>query len=116
MENNTEYLRHKAYQEGLKFKNSGLEEEVIYAKLEKQGIPLALAKEVAKNIVIERNKYNKEDLLDYKNYKKLGLVIIAIGILASIIAYIFTGRIIVAVEVLIVGIITTIIAHLMTKK
>ena len=116
MENNTEYLRQKAYQEGLKFKNSGLEEEVIYAKLEKQGVPITLAKEVAKNVVIERNKLNKEDISDYKNYKKLGIVIIAIGILASIIAYIFTERIIVAVEVLVVGIITTTIAHLLTKK
>ena len=116
MENNNEYSKHKAYHEGLKFKNSGLEEEVIYAKLEKQGIPIDLAKEVAMNVVIERNKYNKEDLSDYKNYKKLGIVIIVIGILASIIAYIFTERIIVAVEVLVVGISTAIIAHLMTKK
>jgi len=35
MENNNEYLKHKAYHECLKFKNYGLKEEVIYAKLEK---------------------------------------------------------------------------------
>ena len=111
MENNNEYLKNKAYHEGLKFKNSGLEEEVIYAKLEKQGIPIDLAKEVARNVVIERNKYSKEDIKDYKNYKKLGIVFIVIGILASIIAYIFTGIISVAVGVLVVGISTAIIAH-----
>ena len=37
MKNIREQLKHKAYLEGLKFKNSGLEEDVIYAKLEKRG-------------------------------------------------------------------------------
>ena len=86
VDNTSDSIRRKAYHEGLKFKNSGLEEVVIYAKLEKQGIPIDLAKEVAMNVVIERNKYNKEDIEDYKNYKKLGIVFIVIGILASIIA------------------------------
>ena len=104
-------MKRRAYQEGLKYKNSGLEEVVIYAKLEKQGIPIDLAKEVAMNVVIERNKYNKEDIEDYKNYKKLGIVFIVIGLLASIIAYILTGIISVAVGVLVVGFSTAIIAH-----
>ena len=111
VDNTSDSIRRKAYHEGLKLKNSGLEEVVIYAKLEKQGIPIDLAKEVAMNVVIERNKYNKEDIEDYKNYKKLGIVFIVIGILASIIAYIFTGIISVAVGVLVVGISTAIIAH-----
>ncbi len=111
VDNTSDSIKRKAYHEGLKFKNSGLEEVVIYAKLEKQGIPIDLAKEVAMNVVMERNKYNKEDIEDYKNYKKLGIVFIVIGILASIIAYIFTGIISVAVGVLVVGILTAIIAH-----
>ena len=111
VDNTSDSIKLKAYHEGLKFKNSGLEEVVIYAKLEKQGFPKDLAKEVAMNVIIERNKNNKEDIEDYKNYKKLGIVIIVIGILASIIAYIFTERIFVAVGVLIVGISTTILAH-----
>jgi len=111
VDNTSASLKHKAYVEGLKFKNSGLEEVVIYAKLEKQGIPMDLAKEVARNVVIERNKYNEEDIEDYKNYKKLGIVFIIIGILASIITYMLTGIIMVAIEVLVVGIITAIIAH-----
>ena len=115
MENNNEYPRQKAYHEGLKFKNSELEEDVIYAKLEKQGIPVDLAKEVAMNVVIERNKYNKEDIEDYKNYKKIGILLIVIGILISIITYIFTGIIIFAYEVLVVGILTAIIAHIGQK-
>lgn len=106
-------LKHKAYLEGLKFKNSRLEEDVIYAKLEKQGIPIALAKEVAMNVVLERNKYNKEDFSDYK---KLGIVMIVIWVLASIIAYNFTGRIFVALELLAVVIPAAIIGHLMTTR
>ena len=113
MENNNDHLRNKAYKEGLKFKKSGLEEEVVYAKLEKQGIPIDLAKEVAMNVVIERNKYNKEDLSDYK---KIGIVMIVIRILVSIIAYIITGRIFVVVELLVVGIPATILVHLMTTN
>ena len=111
VDNTSDSIKRKAYVEGLKLKNTGLEEEVIYAKLEKQGIPKDLAKEVARNVVIERNIYNKEDIEDYKNYKKLGIVFLVIGILASIITYILTGRIFVAAIVLVVGISTAIIAH-----
>ncbi len=49
-----ETLKRKAYLEGLKLKNSGLDQEIIYARLEKQGIPEELAKEVAKNVMLER--------------------------------------------------------------
>lgn len=113
MENNNEYPRQKAYHEGLKFKNSELEEDVIYAKLEKQGIPVDLAKEVAMNVVIERNKYKKEDLADYK---KFGIVMIVVWILVSITAYIFTGRIFAAVGLLVTGILSTFLIHSMTTN
>jgi uncharacterized membrane protein len=112
MDNNN--LRNKAYQEALKFKKSGLEEEVIYAKLEKQGIPIDLAKEVAMNVVIERNKYNKKESLS--NYKTIGIVMIIIWILVSIIAYIIIGRIFVIVGFLFVSIPATILGYLMATK
>ena len=113
MENTIEYPRNKAYKAGLKYKNSGLEEEVIYAKLEKQGIPVDLAKEVAMNVVIERNKDIKEDRSDYK---KIGIVLMLVWILVSIIAYIFTGSIFTVVELLFVGIPATILVYLMTTN
>ena len=40
----------RAYLDGLKLKNSGLSEEVIYARLEKQGFSEALAREVARAV------------------------------------------------------------------
>ena len=113
MEKNNESLRHKAYQLGLKFKNSKLEEEVIYAKLEKQGIPVQLAKEVAENIVLERNKYKNENFSDFK---KFGILMILIWALLSIIAYIFTKRIFVAFELLVIIVPTAILVHLMTTN
>ena len=116
MKNTNEYSKNKAYHQGLKFKNSRLDEEGIYAKLEKQGFPIDLAKEVARNVVIERNNYNRDDIEDYKNYRILGLAIIVLAVFGSIIAYIYTERIIIPTEVLFIGLITTIIAHLMTKK
>ncbi|MGB5462072.1 MAG: hypothetical protein WBM92_01780 [Aureibaculum sp.] len=113
VDNKSDSNKSKAYHEGLKYKKSGLEEEVIYAKLEKQGIPIDLAKEVAMNVIIERDKDNKEDLSDYK---KIGIVMIVIWILASLIAYYFTESIFAAVGLLVVGIPTTILAHLMSTN
>lgn len=111
MENFIEYPRNKAYQLGSKYKNSKLEEEVIYAKLEKQGIPADLAKEVAKNVIIERNKSIKDDLSDYKNIVN---VMIVVWVMTAIIAYVFTQRISVVVNLFIVGVPTTLLAYLMT--
>ena len=66
MENNYKNLKEKAYKVALKFKGSKLEQEIVYAKLEKQGFPENIAKEVALNMVIEKKNLNKEDFLDYK--------------------------------------------------
>ena len=49
-----EALKRDAYLKGLKLKNTGLDEETIWIRLEKQGIPHDLAKEVAKNVFMQR--------------------------------------------------------------
>jgi hypothetical protein len=110
MENNNDYLKNKAYKEALKFEKSEFTEDVIYAKLEKQGIPIDLAKEVAMNIVLERNN-KKEDLSDYK---KMGYVMIVVWILVSIIAFFITGKVFDAVGLFVGGILSTILVYLMT--
>ncbi|MEQ6124457.1 hypothetical protein AAON49_09670 [Pseudotenacibaculum sp. MALMAid0570] len=111
MKNIREQLKHKAYLEGLKFKNSGLEEDVIYAKLEKKGFPIQLAKEVAKNIVLERKKVNKEQLTDYKN---IGFVLFFIWLIVSTVAYYYTGNIYFAFELLVVIVPSVFLVHSMT--
>lgn len=63
MEKNiTEEMKRDAYLKALKFKNAGLDEEAIYARLEKQGFPDALAKEVAKNIVIKKQEDKNNEI------------------------------------------------------
>lgn len=53
---NIENIKRDAYLKALAFKNTGLDEEAIYARLEKQGFPDEIAKEVAKNVV--RHKHD----------------------------------------------------------
>ncbi|MBK7885649.1 MAG: hypothetical protein IPJ81_19080 [Chitinophagaceae bacterium] len=94
---NTEIIN-KAYLAGLKLKNSGLSEEVLYARLEKQGFPEELSRKVAKDII---NENQKEAL---KNNLTYGLVVAAIGFVAAIIsALISTDRGIISIELIIVG-------------
>ncbi|MCW3102749.1 MAG: hypothetical protein JWO09_1189 [Bacteroidetes bacterium] len=49
-----EHIKRDAYLKGLKLKNTGLDEETICIRLEKQGIPYDLAQEVAKNVFLQR--------------------------------------------------------------
>jgi hypothetical protein len=49
-----EQVKRDAYLRGLKLKNTGLDEETIFIRLEKQGVPSDLAKEVAKNVFLQR--------------------------------------------------------------
>jgi hypothetical protein len=55
MDNETiENIKKDAYAKALRLKNTGLDAEVIYARLEKQGVPEEIAREVAKNIVMHK--------------------------------------------------------------
>ncbi|MFL5762488.1 MAG: hypothetical protein ACJ77K_01020 [Bacteroidia bacterium] len=47
-------VKRDAYLKGLKLKRTGLDEETIAIRLEKQGVPYELAKEVAANIQLQR--------------------------------------------------------------
>jgi hypothetical protein len=107
--NNTlnENLKRKAYMLGLKLKNSGLDEEIIYARLEKQGIPIDLAKIVASDIMKEQKK---EVIKDTKASYNVSLVLIGIGVLVAIISsFILPGKIIIPVGIIIGGIISAVL-------
>jgi hypothetical protein len=75
MEENLESIKREAYTKALKFKNTGMEEEVIFVRLEKQGVPFDIAKEVAKNVFIKmkEDKENKlpENVNTYTVWQKL---------------------------------------------
>jgi uncharacterized membrane protein len=95
-----EGLKNRAYLEGLKLKKQGFEEEVIYARLEKQGIPEELAKEVAQNVSVQRkNEYNeeKEEALKVTNNQIIATIVV--GIVASIVSFIFLPRFMIVIPI-----------------
>jgi hypothetical protein len=47
-------FKRDAYLKGLKLKNTGLDEETIGIRLGKQGVPIELAKQVAKSVCVQR--------------------------------------------------------------
>ena len=99
----TEGLERRAYSMAWKLKNTSLEEEAIYVKLEKQGIPKELALEAAHNIMLERNKdRNKEE----RPFLYVALLRIGLGMLVALIyAVVFPGSYILPIGFLVGGII-----------
>jgi hypothetical protein len=49
-------IRKQAYLTALRLKNSGLDAETIYARLEKQGVPANLARQVAMDVMLEQKR------------------------------------------------------------
>ncbi len=89
----------KAYLAGLKLKNSGLSEEVIYARIEKQGFSEELARRVARDVM----KANEHDQLNENINYGLGIALIGIaGTVGSF--FIFDDRIYIFPGLLITGI------------
>ncbi len=111
MENNYKSLKEKAYKVALKFKGSKLEEEIIYGKLEKQGFPENIAKEVALNISLSEGEKNKN-----LNYKKLGLIILTVWFVIATVTFVFTRDALNAFWVLFYGIGATFLIHAMTTN
>lgn len=112
MKKSNKQLKQAAYKLGLKFINTRLEEEVIFIKLEKQGISKDIAKEVASNIVLQRNKNNK---LNFSDYKNLAFVLFIVWAIAYIIAYTYTGDAFIGITFLVFTVLpSAIIGYLMT--
>lgn len=79
-------LINKAYAEGFKLKNAGFDEETIYAKLEKQGFGKELAKQVANDLIIERDKEDQHDKLDYF---RIGIGVLCLGLILLLVSILF---------------------------
>ena len=62
MTEDRESIKREAYTKALKFKNTGMEAEAIYARLEKQGIPSDIAIEVANNVSIKMKEDKEKQL------------------------------------------------------
>jgi hypothetical protein len=113
MENNYKKLKEEAYKLALKFKDSKLEQEIIYARLEKQGFPENIAKEVALNISLSECGKNKKGSL---NYIKLGLVILIVWFLIATITFVITGNALNAFWIIFSGTGATFLIHAMTTN
>jgi len=84
-----EGLKNKAYLEGSRLKAAGYDNEVILARLDKQGVPDDLARQVIKNLSIQQ----KREVVEKETEKKavsynVALVKIGIGVFLAIASYI----------------------------
>lgn len=105
----SEELKKKAYLMGLRLKNSGLDAETIYARLEKQGIPEELARQVAQDTVIERKRQVIEDTQPVYNF---ALIRIGIGVIIALISYIvFPDIYILPIGIIAGGIVSALMAR-----
>ncbi|PQJ78058.1 hypothetical protein [Polaribacter porphyrae] len=111
METKYNNIKQQAYSFGSKFLNSNYSKEIIGVKLQKQGFSGNISKEVAKNIVIQRNKQAKKDSF---NYKKFGSTVVSIWALLSVSVFIATGDVLESLGFCIIGIGSTFLIHVMT--
>lgn len=104
----SEELKKKAYMIGLKLKNSGLDAETIYARIEKQGIPEELARQVVQDILTERKREVSKEAEPFYNF---ALIRIGIGVAVALVSYlIFPGNIILPIGFIVGGIVSALIA------
>lgn len=78
----------------------GLDEETIYARLEKQGIPHELVEKVVGNVFEERNR-KSQNQLNEKHY--ISLIVLLIGLFTGIASIIFFPGILIVPIGLIIG-------------
>lgn len=102
-----EELKRKAYLQAARLKNEGLDNEVIYARLEKQGIPDDLIQQVLGNLTVQQVKDVNAAQRPFFN---LALIKIGIGVLLAIVSMlVLPGQVILPVGLIAGGIITAVI-------
>jgi len=100
-------LKKKAYSIALRLKNSGLDGETIYARLEKQGIPEDMAIEVVQDILIERKRDVIKQTEPVYNF---ALIRIGIGLAIALVTYLLTDNAILPVAIIAGGVVTALMA------
>jgi len=102
-----EGLKHKAYLEGMKLKKAGYDNEVIFARLEKQGNPEELISQVIMNLSVQQ----KIDVIkELEPFFNSAILKIAIGVFIVVLSAVFTpDHIILPVGLIFGGIIYAII-------
>jgi hypothetical protein len=105
----SEELERKAFLLGLKFKQSGLDQEMIYVRLEKDGIPEDLALKVVRELAKGELKKERDTANEKVN---VALVIIAVALLLAITsALLIPGKIVLPIGIIGGGIISALISN-----
>lgn len=78
-----EEIKKQAYSLALRLKHSGLDSEIIYARLEKQGIPQELAKKVVKDLMTQKTVEAKKEKKSMDNVNAILIGIIICATIAS---------------------------------
>lgn len=101
-------LKKKAYLMALRLKNSGLDAETIYARLEKQGIPEEMAKQVVRDTLYESRRQIVKETEPVYNF---ALIRIGIGVILALVSYlILPGNFILPIGIIAGGIISALLA------
>lgn len=111
MEGVDETQKKQAYLEATRLKKSGLDNEVIYARLEKQGVDPMLIERVLENIsvqtIVESNKSREEH---YKVQSNAQFIKVGIGVALGVVCYfIFPGNVIIPAGCILMGLALAII-------
>jgi hypothetical protein len=99
-------LKKKAYLIGMKLKSSGLDRETIYARLEKQGIPEEMAKDVVRDVLIEKKRDVVKEATPIYNF---ALVTIAIGVAIAFVSYLVTDSVLLPIGIILGGVVTALL-------
>lgn len=103
-----EELKKKAYLISARLKNSGLDDEAVYARLEKQGIPEEIAQQVMKDTLIERKR---EVIKEAEPIYNFALFRIGVGIVVALLSYlIFPNNVILPIGIIAGGVISALLA------
>ncbi len=100
-------LKKKAYQMGLRLKSSGLDAETIYARLEKQGIPENTAREVVRDILIEKKR---DEVKQAETNYDFALIRIGLGLVIALVSYLLTDNVILPVAIIAGGVVSALLA------
>jgi hypothetical protein len=104
-----EGLKNRAYLEGMRLKKSGMDDEIIRARLEKKGIPEDLIKNVIQNLNLKQQVEKKEE---HQPMYYSGLIKVGLGVaLAIISAIVLPGKIYLPIGFIVSGILYALIAR-----
>lgn len=91
-------MTRRAYVLGYKLLDTDLDEDMIYAKIEKQNVAKDIARQVAADIILERET---RDFREERPNIQFAIMIFSLAIIGAIVSAIFTDRIVLSIGALV---------------